>query len=112
MNDESRKWLYDIVRCIDSIEEYIGKRRIFEEYEKNKMLRRAVEREIQIIGEAVNKFLKQNPEIAIRNSHQILATRNRITHAYDAVNNSIIWGIVINHLPGLRAEIEELLKEK
>jgi len=112
MNDESRKWLYDIIRCIDSIEEYIGKKKIFEEYEKNKMLRRAVEREIQIIGEAVNRFQKQNPEILIKNSHQILATRNRITHAYDAVNNSIIWGIVINHLPGLKKEIDQLTTAK
>jgi uncharacterized protein with HEPN domain len=109
MNDESKKWLFDIIGCIDSINSYIGEPRVFEKYEKNKILRRAVEREIQIIGEAVNRLRKQNPEIIIHNSKQIMATRNRVTHAYDAVNNSIIWGIVINHLPGLRSEIETLL---
>ncbi|MCD4795498.1 MAG: DUF86 domain-containing protein [Bacteroidales bacterium] len=50
------------------------------------------------------------PELEIKYSHQIIAGRNRITHAYDAVNNAIIWGIVINHLTDLKIEVEELLK--
>jgi uncharacterized protein with HEPN domain len=111
MNDETRKWLFDIIASIDSIENYIGNRKIFEEYEKNKILRRAVEREIQIIGEAVSRIHRSDPDVTINNAVQILATRNRIVHAYDAVNNSIIWGIVVNHLPSLRAEVQSLLKD-
>jgi uncharacterized protein with HEPN domain len=99
MNDEIRKWLFDIIASIDSIDNYIGNRKIFEEYEKNKILRRAVEREIQIIGEAVSRILRFDPDVKINNAFQIMATRNRIVHAYDAVNNSIIWGMVVNHLP-------------
>ena len=99
MNDETRKWLFDIIASIDSIDNYIGNRKIFEEYEKNKILRRAVEREIQIIGEAVSRILRFDPDVKINNAFQIMATRNRIVHAYDAVNNSIIWGMVVNHLP-------------
>lgn len=111
MNDETRKWLFDIIASIDSIDNYIGNRKIFEEYEKNKILRRAVEREIQIIGEAVSRIHKSDPDVTIMNAVQIMATRNRIVHAYDAVNNSIIWGIVVNHLSSLRAEIQSLLKD-
>lgn len=64
---------------------------MFETYEKNKQLRPSVEREIGIIGEAVNRIKKEMPELKITNSHQIIATRNRVAHAYDAVNNAIIW---------------------
>ena len=109
MNDESKKWLLDILSSIDSIDSYIGEKKIFQDYEKNKILRRAVEREIQIIGEAVVRIQKVDPDLILNNARQIIATRNRIVHAYDAVNNSIIWGIVVNHLPALRAEVEALL---
>ena len=110
MDDHLRKWLYDILEAINSIDEYIGKNRIFKDYEENKQLRRSIEREVEIIGEAVNRIKKRNPELEIKNSHQIIATRNWVIHAYDAVNNAIIWGIVINHLPKLKIEIEYLLK--
>lgn len=109
MNDEIKKWLQDILDSINSIYDYIGTPRLFEQYEKNKLLRRAVEREIEIIGEAVNRINKLKPDLVISNAKQIIATRNRVAHAYDAVNNSIIWGIVINHLSGLKIEIQELL---
>ena len=109
MNDESKKWLLDILSSIDSIDSYIGEKKIFQDYEKNKILRRAVEREIQIIREAVVRIQKVDPDLILNNARQIIATRNRIVHAYDAVNNSIIWGIVVNHLPALLAEVEALL---
>ena len=51
-------------------------------------------------------------DIEITNSKRIIATRNQVAHAYDAVNNAIIWGIVINHLPKLKSEIEQLLKQQ
>ena len=110
MSDLINKWLYDIIESITSIDDYIGEKKYFEAYEKNKQLRRSIEREIEIIGEAVNRIKKENPDIQIKNSYQIIATRNRVIHAYDAVNNAIIWGIVINHLPLLKIEIKQLLE--
>jgi uncharacterized protein with HEPN domain len=68
MNDETRKWLFDIIASIDSIDNYIGNRKIFEEYEKNKILRRAVEHEIQIIGEAVSRIQRADPDVKIMNA--------------------------------------------
>ena len=53
-----RKYLYDIQQSIDSINEYLGEKRDFFAYEQNKLLRRAVERELEIIGEAVNHLLE------------------------------------------------------
>ena len=112
MSDEIKKWLYDILEAIKSIMDYLGDTKKFEIYEQDKKLRRAIEREIEIIGEAVNRIQKENDKIEISNARQIIATRNRVAHAYDAVNNAIIWGIVINHLPHLQIEVEDLLNSK
>ncbi|RLD60990.1 MAG: hypothetical protein DRI95_14730 [Bacteroidetes bacterium] len=112
MNELVKKWLFDMIEAINSINDYIGTPRQFIDYENNKQLRRSVEREIEIIGEAVNRIKKEMPELEIINSKQINATRNRVAHAYDAVDNAIIWGIVINHLPGLKQEVEQLLNQE
>jgi len=111
MRLEVQKWLYDILVSIESINEFVGGIRMFEAYEADKKTRRSVEREIMIIGEAVNRIRNIEPDIKITHIQQIVATRNRVAHAYDAVNNAMIWGIVINHLPNLKIEIEQLLAE-
>jgi uncharacterized protein with HEPN domain len=58
-------YLLDILNSIDSIFEFLGEERNFKQYESNKLLRRAVERELEIIGEATNRILKINPEVDI-----------------------------------------------
>jgi uncharacterized protein with HEPN domain len=73
-------------------------------------LRRAVEREIEIIGEAMTKILKLESDIAIKNARRVVSTRNMVIHSYDAVDDNVIWGIVKRHLPVLREEVKELLK--
>ena len=74
------------------------------------MVKRAVERNIEIIGEAVNRILNQYPTIAITNARKIVDTRNRISHGYDSVSDDIIWAIVIRDLPILQSEFEILLQ--
>jgi uncharacterized protein with HEPN domain len=111
MNLESKKYLFDIKISIDSIYEYLGERRDFFKYQNNKLLRRAVEREIEIIGEAMSKLNKISPELHIENARQIIDTRNWVIHGYDKVDDVIIWGIISNHLPKLKKEIEFLLEE-
>jgi uncharacterized protein with HEPN domain len=110
MKLEIKKLLFDIKTSIDSVFEYLGPERDFYAYQNNKQLRRAVEREIEIIGEAVNRLLKNFPEVRIEYGRQIVNTRNFVIHAYDAVDNVIVWGIVTNHLPNLLKEVEQLLK--
>ena len=109
MKHEIKKYLYDIKISIESIESYIGDNTTFSDYQKNKILRRAVEREIEIIGEATNKILKIDDNFKIENSRKIIDTRNWVIHAYDNVDNVIVWGIVKNHLPKLKIEVENYL---
>ena len=83
----------------------------FEIYEKDLRTKRAVERNIEIIGEAMNRILKENSEVEISNSRKIVDVRNRIIHGYDSVSDDVIWGIVIKNLPVLQKEVEILLNE-
>lgn len=111
MNDEIRKHLQDILDSINGIDTYLADKPGFAAYEKNRMMRKAVERELEIIGEATNRILKANPEIQITNARAIVDMRNRVIHAYDAVNNTIVWAIVTNHIPKLKQEVIELISK-
>lgn len=109
MKREIKKYLFDVKMSIESIESFFEDRRDFFEYQNNKLLRRGVEREIEIIGEAVKKILKLDPEIPIENARQIVDTRNWVIHGYDKVDDVVVWGIVTNYLPRLKIEVEKLL---
>ena len=111
MKREIKKYLYDIKISIDSIHDYLGDKRDFIQYQNNKLLRRGIEREIEIIGEAMNKVLELDSTIRIENARQIVDTRNWVIHGYDRVDDIIIWGIITNHIPKLRKEVEKLLNE-
>jgi uncharacterized protein with HEPN domain len=111
MKPEIKKHLYDVNVSINSIFEYLGNKRDFKEYLNNKLLCRAAEREIEIIGEAINRILKQYPDLKIENARRIVDTRNWVIHGYDKVDDVIIWGIIVNHLPKLQKEIQTLLKD-
>ena len=75
------------------------------------MLRRAVEREFGIIGEAMTKILKINENISISSKHLIIGMRNRVIHGYDKIDDEIIWGTIIRHLPKLKSEVTEFLSQ-
>ncbi|HOE04109.1 MAG TPA: DUF86 domain-containing protein [Bacteroidales bacterium] len=110
MKIEIKKLLFDIKESVDSIESFIGERKDYKLYLKNKMLRRAVEREFEIIGEALNKIEKIDSSVNISNKMQIINMRNRVIHGYDKIDNEIVWGTIIRHLPVLKQEVENLLK--
>jgi uncharacterized protein with HEPN domain len=111
MEKEVQTWLEDIKQSIDEIEEFLPERRDFFEFKRDLKTRKAIERNIEIIGEAVNRILNANPEIQITNARKIVDTRNRIIHGYDTVSEDIIWAIVSNDLKKLRQEIIYLLDE-
>ena len=104
-----QKYLHDIKNSIESINLYLGEKREFTEYQSNKLLRRAIERELEIIGEAASQLLKLDPNIEIDNARKIVDLRNWVIHSYDNVDDIIIWGIVCNHLPKLEAQIDKLI---
>lgn len=72
--------------------------------------RSAVQWEIVVIGEAMNRILKIYPDVPISLARRIVDTRNFLIHGYDSLRPDLVWAIVINHLPKLKAEVEELLK--
>ena len=110
-NRSLKKYLYDVQQSIDSIYEYLGVKRDFFEYERNKQLRRAVERELEIIGEAVNHLLDLDESIPIENARRIVDLRNFVIHGYDKVDNVIIWGVISRDLPKLKEQVDKLLDE-
>lgn len=109
MKTEIKKFLYDIQESINSIFEYIGKSKDFKEYQKNKLLRRAVEREFEIIGEAMNRILKIDKNLPVKHARRIVDLRNWVIHGYNKVDDVIVWGIITNDLPKLKAEVKKLL---
>ncbi|GAA4309896.1 HepT-like ribonuclease domain-containing protein [Compostibacter hankyongensis] len=106
---EEKKLLVDILTSIQSIDEHLEGRRIFEEYKSSKTKRRAVERELEIIGEAISKLLKISPEFPISYARLIVDLRNKVIHAYDNVDDVIIWKVVMKDIPILNKEVNQLL---
>jgi len=112
MDENINKHLHDILNAINEIESFFGdKPKYFNEFCNDLCLRRAVERDIEIIGEAMNRILKENRNIAITNSRKIVDARNYIIHGYDSLSADILWSIVINHLPKLKEEAQALLEQ-
>ena len=109
MQHNIKKYLFDIKVSIESIYEYLGTERNFNKYLENKLLRRAIERELEIIGEATSKILKIDDKIKISDSRRIVDLRNWIIHGYDKVDDIIIWGIISKDIPQLENQIDKLL---
>ena len=111
MDHEINTWLYDILQAIEEIESYyIDTPRSFAQYVSDRKTKRAIERNIEIIGEAVTRIIRKDKEFYLENAQKIIGTRNRIAHGYDKISDDLIWSIVINHLPKLKEEVSAFLK--
>lgn len=112
MDSRVRAWLYDVLNSIKEIESYFKDQpKLLENYKADTKTKRAVERDLEIIGEAVNRITKKDPTVVIENSNKIVATRNYIIHGYDSISDEMVWSIIINHIPKLKKEVEKLLDE-
>jgi uncharacterized protein with HEPN domain len=112
MDNIIKTWLYDILNSINEIESYfVETPKRFEIYQNDLRTKRAIERNIEIISEAMNRILKENSSVEISNSRKIVDVRNRIIHGYDSVSDDVIWGIVIKNLPVLKTEVTHLLNK-
>ncbi len=109
MDLEIKKWLKDIELAISEINSFFPEKKIFSEFQSDLKSRKAVERNIEIIGEALSRILKLQPDIKISDARKIVDTRNRIIHGYDSISADVIWLIVIRHLVVLEKEVKELL---
>jgi uncharacterized protein with HEPN domain len=112
MDNEIKTWLFDVLNAIMEIDSFfIDVPKEFTTYKNDLRTRRAVERNIEIIGEALSRVIIRDDIINITNARKIVDTRNRIIHGYDSVSDEIIWGIIINHIPLLQTEVQILLGE-
>jgi len=111
MRLETKKLLYDILQAVESLERFASGKN-FIDYQADPMLRAAVERQFEIIGEALRRLSKEDPEVVVRiREHQrIIAFRNILIHAYAEVDDRIVWDVLQSKLPTLRREVESLLE--
>ena len=110
MNEKVLKYLYDIKIAIEEIDSFFEiESRNYDNYRQNSLLKRAIERNLEIIGEAINRILKEDTTFNIENSKRIIGLRNQIIHGYDSVSDESIWGIITIHLPKLKKEIDSLI---
>ena len=112
MDERIEKWLYDIKTAIDEINSYFeSQEKDFLQYRSNVMLKRAIERDLEIIGEAINRIITRDSSFIdkISDSKAIIGLRNQVIHAYDSISDENIWAILINHLPKLKTEIDALI---
>lgn len=109
MTDKGKKYLTDILIAIEFIDEFMVDIHDYNSYENDRKTQSAVERQLVIIGEALNKFKKIEPQIIIENDKQIINFRNRLVHAYDSLDNSIIWAILKNRMKPLEQEIKAMI---
>lgn len=104
-------WLADIEQAISEIQLFIPQHMDFEQFQNDLKTKRAVERNIEIIGEAVNRIIKTKPDFPLSTARTIIDTRNRIIHGYDNVSDEIIWAIVVHYIEDLRKEIGEIKRK-
>ena len=111
MTDRVKKYLSDILVAISRIESFVADTNGFEKYQADIKTESAVERQLAIIGEAINNIRKENTEIAIENAIQIVGLRNRLIHSYDSIEDTVVWAIIVKHIPNLKKEIEVLMSK-
>ena len=109
MDIKIKAWFEDILRSIEEINDFLPQKKVFFEFQNDLKTKKAIERNIEIIGEAVNRIVNYKNEIyVIQNARQIIGTRNRIAHEYDNISDEVIWTIVIRELPKLKEEILQI----
>jgi uncharacterized protein with HEPN domain len=110
MNDEIRKSLFDILQAASEIEEFM-REMDFKSYQTSFVTQRAVERDFEIIGEALVRIRRIDDEFIkkIPGYHRIIGFRNILIHGYDTIDEIIVWNAVKNHLPALVSEIQNIL---
>ena len=113
MDEYIEKHLIDELNAINEVESFFADRpKLFQEFQNDMLRQRAVERNIEIMGEAINRILKANPEFQLTNAKAIINTRNRVIHGYDSVTTEFLWSLIMKHIPALKNDVENILTNK
>jgi uncharacterized protein with HEPN domain len=109
MQHDIEKYVVDIAAAAMDIREFVGAMS-FDEYHANKLVKAAVERKFEIIGEALGRIARMSPKTAasIREFEKIIAFRNVVIHGYDVVSDPIVWDVIVNKVPLLIEDVERL----
>lgn len=112
MRPKAKALLYDIQQACALLERFTGGK-TFDDYVGDALLRSGAERQLEIIGEALNQLSKVDRDAAERidDHRRIIALRNILIHGYAKVDHRVIWNIVERNLPILRTEVDALLRE-
>ncbi len=110
MRPESRKYLWDALHAADRIAQFVSDKS-FDAYAEDDLLRSAVERQFEIVGEVLTQLRKVDAETAaiVPELPRIVAFRNILIHGYATVDDRIVWGVVEGSLPALRGALKKLL---
>ena len=111
MDNKYYQALHQILQCIDEVYLFIGTPLTFERYDSDVFLQKAVERNLEIIGEAVKRIKEIDDNVAITDARKIINARNLISHGYDEIQNERIWVIIIKSLPFLKEDVLSLMRE-
>lgn len=110
MEADAPKLLWDALQAAEKIGRF-GGGYDFDGYLEDELLRSAIERQLEILGEALGQLRKVDPALAagIPDLHRAVALRNVLIHAYAEVDDAIVWGVVQKQLPALRERLRQLL---
>lgn len=101
--EEVLTYLQDVLDAIDDLQScFVDFPNRYDLFEKDIMRKCVVERKVEIMGEAINRIRKKDPELMIPNARAIIDTRNQIVHAYDNVQPEFLWSLVVRHIPELK----------
>lgn len=109
MTIKEKKYLSDILTAISRIELFTEDVPSYADYASDLKTQSAVERQLAIIGEALNQYDKQPERAELTNTRQIVGFRNRLIHAYDSLDDSLVWVILNKHLQPLKTEVQTLM---
>ncbi|MCB9878971.1 MAG: DUF86 domain-containing protein [Planctomycetes bacterium] len=113
MQLEVKKYLFDVRQACARVADFTAGRN-FSDYTRDEMLKAAVERQFEIIGEALNQLAKLDAGVIgrITDHRRIIAFRNILVHAYAQIDDRVVWGVVETKLPRLTAEVGALLGDR
>lgn len=107
-SEEELKLLFDINECCVNIQEFVTEVSSYTNYEKDKKIKKAIERDLITVGEAIVKLNKIST-ITFENQEKIRAFRNRLVHDYNGTSDELVWVAVTRHLPNLHNEVKKYL---
>jgi uncharacterized protein with HEPN domain len=112
MKADTTAHLHDIIQAADAIKQFAAGR-TFEDYVNDDILRSAIERKCEIIGEALNRIRRDDADILeqIRNHREIVSFRNILAHGYDSIDDQIVWDVIGEDLDTLRMDTRSLIQQ-